>query len=209
MKSRLDDQLELLNGKMIEMGSMCEEIIALIAKALTTGNMTLTNKISNLENNIDHLEREIESLCIRLILKQQPVAGDLRQISAALKMITDMERIGDQASDIADFIRYIDGNKYIYSMAEEAVRMVSESVEAFVKRDVELAKTAIKHDDIIDGYFVKVKSEIIGLIEQKAGDGEYLLDLLMAAKYFERIGDHAVNIAEWVMFSVTGVRKGE
>ncbi|MDD6278747.1 MAG: phosphate signaling complex protein PhoU [Ruminococcus sp.] len=214
MRNRFDSQLETLNNKMIEMGSMCEEIIALVAKALSTGDPTYSERISSLENDIDHMERDIESLCLRLLLQQQPVAKDLRQISAALKMITDMERIGDQAADISEFIRYLDERakddcKYIYLMAEASIKMVSDSVEAFVKKDLSLARSAIAYDDIIDDYFRKVKAAIIGLIEQKSGSGEYLLDLLMVGKYFERIGDHAVNIAEWVVFSVTGVHKGD
>ncbi|MGN0575440.1 MAG: phosphate signaling complex protein PhoU [Ruminococcus sp.] len=214
MRNRFDSQLELLNRKMIEMGSMCEEIIALVAKSLTTGDISFSEKISSLENDIDHMERDIESLCLRLLLQQQPVAKDLRQISAALKMITDMERIGDQAEDISEFIRYLDNKpredcKYIYYMAEAAIKMVSESIDAYVRKDISLAKEAIAYDDIIDDYFNKVKASVIRLISEKSGDGEYLLDLLMIGKYFERIGDHAVNIAEWVEFSVTGVHKGD
>lgn len=214
MRNRFDNQLELLNHKMIEMGSMCEEIIAVVTKSLVDGDPMLSRKVHVLENDIDHLERDIESLCLRLLLQQQPVAGDLRQISAVLKMITDMERIGDNAEDISEFVKYLgkkakDDCKYIYFMAETAIKMVSESVEAYVKRDIQLAKSAIARDDIIDDYFIKTKKTIISLIEQKSGDGEYLLDLLMSAKYFERIGDHAVNIAEWVEFAVTGTHKGD
>lgn len=214
MRNRFDSQLELLNTEMIEMGSMCEEIIAIVAKALTTGDIILTEKVRTLENSIDHMERDIESLCLRLLLQQQPVASDLRQISAALKMITDMERIGDQALDISEFIRYLKGNpqddcKYIYLMADAAIRMVSDSIEAFVQKDLELAKKAMDYDRVVDDYFNKVRDSIIDLIETKSDDGEYLLDLLMIGKYFERIGDHAVNIAEWVKFSVTGIHKGD
>lgn len=211
MRNRFDSQLETLNTKMIEMGSMCEEIIAIAAKALTTGDLTLIKRVAALENDIDHIERDIESLCLRLLLQQQPVARDLRQISAALKMITDMERIGDQSLDITEFIRYLDGKpkedcKYIYLMADAAIRMVTDSIEAYVKKDLELARKAMDYDNVVDDYFNKVRSTIICLIETRANDGEYLLDLLMIGKYFERIGDHAVNIAEWVEFSVTGRR---
>ena len=214
MRNRFDNQLELLNHKMIEMGSMCEEIIAVTAKALKTGDEKLAKRVPLLENDIDHMERDIESLCLRLLLQQQPVARDLRQISGALKMITDMERIGDQSEDISEFIKYLgdkakDDCQYIYLMAESAIKMVSDSVEAYVKKDIALAKSAIEYDDVIDDYFIKTKKTIINLIEQKSNDGEYLLDLLMVAKYFERIGDHAVNIAEWVEFSVAGVHKGD
>lgn len=214
MRNRFESQLEMLNTKMIEMGSMCEEIIAIVAKALTTSDLTLIKRVNTLENDIDHMERDIESLCLRLLLQQQPVAKDLRQISAALKMITDMERIGDQALDISEFIRYLDNKpiedcKYIYLMADAAIRMVSDSIEAYVKRDLDLAKKAMDYDNVVDDYFNKARCTIIGLIETRSSDGEYLLDLLMIGKYFERIGDHAVNIAEWVEFSVTGVHKGD
>lgn len=214
MQNRFESQLDTLNTKMIEMGSMCEEIIALVTKSLTDNDLTLVKKVKALEDDIDHMERDIESLCFRLLLKQQPVAKDLRQISATLKMVTDMERIGDQALDISEFIKYLDGKskddcQYIHLMAESTIRMVSDSVEAYVKGDVALAKSAMAYDDVIDDYFNKAKSTIVNLIAIKPNDGEYLLDLLMVGKYFERIGDHAVNIAEWVEFSVTGIYKGD
>ena len=158
--------------------------------------------------------RDIESMCLKLLLQQQPVARDLRQISAALKMITDMERIGDQAADIAEIITFLKGRscencEAIGEMGRATIRMVTESVDAFVKRDTALAEGVIRYDDVVDDYFLKVKSALITLIAQNPDDGEYALDLLMIAKYFERIGDHATNIAEWVLFSVTGVHKGE
>ena len=158
------------------------------------------------------MERTIESLCLKLLLQQQPVARDLRQISAALKMITDMERIGDQASDIAEIIGFLNGRigtdaQYICQMAVAAMRMVTESVEAYVKRDVAMAEATIQHDDVVDDLFLKVKESLIQMISANPKDGEYALDLLMIAKYFERIGDHATNIAEWVVFSVTGVHE--
>lgn len=214
MRNRFLSQLELLNTRMIEMGSMCEEIIAIVAKALTTNDLSLIEKVSTLENHIDHMEHDIESLCFRLLLRQQPVASDLRQISAALKMITDMERIGDQALDISECIQYLDGKPkddcaYIYLMAEAAIKMVSDSIEAFVKKDLALAKQAMDYDDVVDDYFNQVRATMIRLIETGAENGAYLLDLLMIGKYFERIGDHAVNIAEWVEFSVTGIHKGD
>ena len=167
-----------------------------------------------LEAEINQKERDIESLCLKMLLQQQPVARDLRQISAALKMITDLERIGDQASDIAEIITFIDKKagvdcEPICLMAEATIRMVTESVDAFVKRDVGIAQQAIAHDDTVDDYFLKVKRSLINMIAQRPADGEHALDLLMIAKYFERIGDHAVNIAEWVIFSVTGVHKGQ
>lgn len=159
---------------------------------------------------LNKMERDIETLCLKLLLRQQPVAGDLRQISAALKMITDMERIGDQAEDIAEIIAFLNGRSGaecgdIDKMAKAATKMVTNSIEAFVKRDVELAKEVIAQDDIVDDYFNRVKQDLIERISSDPSDGEFALDLLMIAKYFERIGDHATNIAEWVMFSVTGV----
>ena len=199
MRSRFDEQLALLNRELIEMGALCEEVIALSAQALTEGNAELAARVAPLDQEIDRKEREIESLCLKLLLQQQPVAKDLRQISAALKMITDMERIGDQAED----------NDLLREMAKAAIRMVTESVDAYVKCDTMLAEQVIAEDDTVDGYFTQVKERLIGKIAQDPADGEYALDLLMIAKYFERIGDHATNIAEWVIFSVTGVHKGE
>ena len=214
MRSRFDEQLALLNRQLIEMGAMCEEVIALAAKALTSGDGALASRVAALDTEIDHLERDIESLCLKLLLQQQPVARDLRQISAALKMITDMERIGDQAEDIAEIIEFMDGRSvaecaYIGEMARAAIKMVTESIDAYVRHDIGLAESVIDYDDVVDDYFVKVRSALIGLIAAHPADGEYAIDLLMIAKYFERIGDHATNIAEWAVFSVTGVHKSE
>ncbi len=196
------------------MGALCEEAIADAAKALMTADEKTAAKVEPLEAEINQKERDIESLCLKMLLQQQPVARDLRQISAALKMITDLERIGDQASDIAEIITFIDKKagvdcEPICLMAEATIRMVTESIDAFVKRDVGIAQQAIEHDDTADDYFLKVKRSLINMIAQRPADGEHALDLLMIAKYFERIGDHAVNIAEWVIFSVTGVHKGQ
>ena len=214
MRTRLDEQLERLNRELIEMGALCEEAIGAAAQALTQGDDTLAKRATAAENEIDRQERDIESLCLRLLLQQQPVARDLRQISAALKMITDMERIGDQASDIAEIIPYLDGRTgsectSIADMADATIRMVTESVEAFVRRDVDAAMAAVAHDDVVDRLFGQVRASLIGLIARSPRDGAYALDLLMIAKYFERIGDHATNIAEWVVFSVTGVHPGD
>lgn len=214
MRSRFDEQLATLNKELIEMGALCEEAIADAAKALTTADEKTAAKVEPLEAEINQKERDIESLCLKMLLQQQPVARDLRQISAALKMITDIERIGDQASDIAEIITFIDKKagvdcEPICLMAEATIRMVTESIDAFVKRDVGIAQQAIAHDDTVDDYFLKVKRSLINMIAQRPADGEHALDLLMIAKYFERIGDHAVNIAEWVIFSVTGVHKGQ
>ena len=204
MRSRFDEQLALLNRELIEMGALCEEVIALSAQALTEGNAELAARVAPLDQEIDRKEREIESLCLKLLLQQQPVAKDLRQISAALKMITDMERIGDQAEDIAEIITFLGGRGAENSnlppeMARPTIKMVTESVDAYVKHDTALADQVIAEDDTVDDYFARVKKD--------PDDGEFALDLLMIAKYFERIGDHATNIAEWVIFSVTGEHK--
>ena len=208
MRSRFDQQLSLLNRALIEMGALCEEVIALAAKAVLTGDGTLAEKVAPLDREIDQKEREIESQCLKL--QQQPVARDLRQISAALKMITDMERIGDQAEDIAEIVRTVQGHgpetmDIVRKMATATIQMVTESIEAFVKPDIMLAKKVVSDDDTVDACFDQVKSALITRIAADPTDGEYAVDLLMIAKYFERIGDHATNIAEWVIFSVTGV----
>ena len=212
MRSRFDEQLYELNRELIEMGAMCEEAIASAAKALSTGNMELAAKVRANGAAIDQMERDIEGRCMKLLLHQQPVARDLRQISAALKMITDMERIGDQAEDIAEIITFLNGRtmngiEHIEDMARETIKMVTESVDAFVKKDVVLAEQVIAHDDVVDTLFSEVKCAIIKLIAETPVDGEFALDLLMISKYFERIGDHATNIAEWVIYSVTGTHK--
>ena len=209
MRSRFDEQLAILNRELIEMGALCEEAIALAAKALTDKDKTMAAKVAAMDAEIDPKERNIESMCLKLLLQQQPVARDLRQISAALKMITDMERIGDQAEDISEIVitldgRYAENSALLKGMAESAIQMVTESVDAYVKRDTALAQQVIKMDDIVDDYFDQVKAELISKIAGEPADGEYALDLLMIAKYLERIGDHAVNIAEWVICSVTG-----
>ena len=209
MRSRFDQQLALLNRALIEMGALCEEVIALAAKALLTGDVSLAEKVAPLDREIDQKERSIESQCLKLLLQQQPVARDLRQISAALKMITDMERIGGQAEDTAEIV--CTGPRHgpetmdiVRKMATSAIQMVTESIEAFVKSDIMLARKVVSDDDIVDGCFDQVKKALIARIAADPGDGEYAVDLLMIAKYFERIGDHATNIAEWVIFSVTG-----
>ena len=212
MRNRFDEQLFELNREIIEMGAMCEEAIASAAKALTTGDVELAGRIKADSSAIDHMEREIERLCMKLLLHQQPVAKDLRLISAALKMITDMERIGDQAEDIAEIVTFLNGHTMeemaiIEDMARETIEMVTSSVDAFVKKDVTLAEKVIAQDEIVDNYFSRVKNNIITLISENHADGEFALDLLMISKYFERIGDHATNIAEWVIYSITGTHK--
>ena len=212
MRNRFDEQLFELNREIIEMGAMCEEAIASAVKALTTGDMELAGRVKTNSSAIDQMERDIEGRCMKLLLHQQPVARDLRLISAALKMITDMERIGDQAEDIAEIVTFLNGRtmegmELIEEMARETIEMVTASVDAFVKKDVELAQKVINKDDIVDDYFSRVKCGIISLITENHADGEFALDLLMISKYFERIGDHATNIAEWVIYSVTGTHK--
>ena len=207
MRSRFDEQLKLLNRKMTEMGGECESIIAAAGKALLQGSAEDARRAQEQGHRIDQLEREIESICLKLLLQQQPVARDLRVISAALKMITDMERIGDQAEDIAEIITTLGGRtgaecRDIRVMAEATIKMVTDSVDAYVRQDLSLARAVIEYDDVVD-------EALIAMIAQNTADGEYALDLLMIAKYFERIGDHAVNIAEWVEFSVTGEHKSD
>ena len=212
MRNRFDEQLFELNREIIEMGAMCEDAIATAAKALTGGDIELAGRVKENGSSIDQMERDIEGRCMKLLLHQQPVAKDLRLISAALKMITDMERIGDQAEDIAEIVTFLNGHtmkgmELIEEMAHETIEMVTASVDAFVKKDVTLAQRVIDQDDIVDDYFSDVKSGIISLIAENHADGEFALDLLMIAKYLERIGDHATNIAEWVIYAVTGMHK--
>ncbi|MDI9539991.1 MAG: phosphate signaling complex protein PhoU [Bacillota bacterium] len=211
MRNRFDEQLNLLRKKMIEMGAECENMITLATTALFEGDIEKAKTAKREGLIIDELEREIESICLKLLLQQQPVAKDLRVISAALKMITDMERIGDQAEDVAGIVatlggRIVDECIYISIMAEATIKMVTESIDAYVNEDVELAREVLKHDDLVDEAFIRAKDTLIKLIAENVDDGEYALDLLMIAKYFERIGDHATNIAEWVIFAVEGVR---
>ena len=212
MRRRFDEELQLLNKKLIEMGAQCEEVIRLAAAALTDGRTEQVQKVKPMDAEIDRMERDIESLCLKLLLQQQPVARDLRQISAALKMITDMERIGDQAQDIAEIVTFLRGrtaehDDILCQMARATISMVTESVDAFVKHDTIKAEAVLAADDTVDAYFRQVKQALISRIAADPADGEYALDLLMIAKYFERIGDHATNIAEWVIFSITGQHK--
>lgn len=213
MRSKFDEQLELLHRELITMGAMCENAIAMSAKALTEGDLPLAEKVPEITSEIDRKERDIEAMCMRLLLQQQPVAADLRVISSALKMVTDMERIGDNSGDIAEIITMANisassDTLNIKAMAAAVIRMVTDSIDAFVKRDIALAKQVIDYDDVVDGHFNEVKKLLIELLGKSGTNGEYALDLLMIAKYFERIGDHAVNIAQWVLFSITGKKSG-
>ena len=199
MRSGFDKQLTELNREMISMGSLCENAIAMSAKALLDGDAALAKKVSELSAQIERKERDIESMCLKLLLQQQPVAKDLRIISSALKMVTDMERIGHQSSDIAEIISLANisaggDTRYIHDMALSVIKMVTDSIDAFVKKDAATAKSVILYDDVVDDYFDKIKLALIELFSKPGTDGEQTLDLLMIAKYFERIGDHALNI---------------
>lgn len=211
MRKTFDQQLEQLNQEMIQMGAACEEVIATACKSLIEKDLELAKKTFETDSEIDHMERDIESLCLKLLLQQQPVARDLRQISSALKMISDMERIGDQASDIAEIVisladqEYIKSLDHISAMAEATIAMVRHCVDAYVKKDLELARQTIADDDQVDELFVTIESELIRLIAANPSCGQQALDFLMIAKYLERIGDHATNVAEWVEFSILGI----
>lgn len=210
MRNRFDRQLCQLNDELIEMGGMIEKAIEETIKALVTQDVELADKVIKMDDDIDGQEREIENLCLKLLLQQQPVARDLRQISSALKMITDMERIGDHATDIAEITielheqPYIKKLDHIQQMAKETMVMLVESIEAFVNKDIDKARKVIARDDVVDDLFVSVKKELIDMIHEDVDYGAQAADLLMVAKYMERIGDHATNISEWVIFSITG-----
>ena len=202
-----------MRNRLIEMGSMIEKSIETAIKALVNQDVDLARHAIEADEEIDRQERIIEDLCLKLLLQQQPVAKDLRLISSALKMITDMERIGDHASDISEITialadqPYIKKLEHIQQMAKETMIMLVGSIEAFVDKDLEKANEVIKRDDVVDDLFDKVKKELIQMIHENADKGEQAADLLMVAKYMERIGDHATNISEWVIFSITGEHK--
>ena len=209
MRNKFDSQLEKLNLELITMGALCEDAISASVKAMLDGDDALCDKVFAADAEIDQKERDIEAICMKLLLQQQPVARDLRVISSALKMISDMERIGDQASDIAEITKFIKNSSvqsrvHISDMAEAATKMVTDSVESFVKKDLSLARKVMEYDDKVDNLFGLVKDELVRLIAEDRENGEFCIDLLMIAKYLERIGDHAVNIAEWVEYSITG-----
>ena len=208
MRSHFDEQLALLNKELIEMGALCEEVIELASRALAEGNKSLAVQIAPIDAQIDQKERTIESMCLRLLLQQQPVAKDLRVISAAMKMVTDMERIGDHAADISEMTilmsktKYIPNLEHINRMASETVQMLIRSIEAYVEKDMKKAVDVITSDDVVDDLFDKNKAELIEQIQREPQSAESAADMLMVAKYFERIGDHATNIAEWVIFAL-------
>lgn len=214
MRNRFDQQLEQLHLELIEMGSLCEQVIAKSCKLVKKGDQSLVKEIHKQDEQIDQKERDIENLCLKLLLQQQPVAKDLRKISAALKMITDMERIGDQASDIAEIIEtsnlVIPGDKIrLTQMAEATIHMVTESIDAYVKQDLDIATAVIGYDDNVDQMFEEIREELLEQMSEKELSKANCLDMLMIAKYYERIGDHATNIAEWVEFSITGIHRSD
>jgi len=214
MRKRFDFQLEELCNQLIGMGALIERAIASAMSALIDGDADRARQAIAFDQEVDEKEKEIESLCLKLLMQQQPVAKDLRLISAALKMITDMERIGDQAADISEIAitMALPGKKqlpHIQAMAEATIKMVTDSIDAFVKSDLELARSVVEYDDVVDDYFISLRKELIRLIRQEPDKGEMVVDLLMVVKYLERIGDHATNIAEWVIFSITGTHRSE
>ena len=214
MRNRFDEQLHALNHELLEMGSLIERAIRSATDALIRQDGEAALQALSADKEVDQAERDIEALCLKLLLQQQPVARDLRLISSVLKMITDMERIGDQASDIAELVIYLSSEPYIKElthlpqMAEHAIRMVTGALDAYVRKDVSMAQDVIGMDDAVDTLFVTVKDELIALIRNDASAGSQAIDLLMIAKYYERIGDHAQNIAEWVEYALTGKHKG-
>lgn len=209
MRMRFDQQLEELNLELIKMGALCERAIRRAVDQLLNEKETEHQTVERMEEEINHKERDIENLCMKLLLQQQPVAKDLRMISSALKMISDMERIGDQAQDIADMAKFVKVQEIAHKMnigkmAEATIKMVTESIDSFVKKDLDSAAAVVKYDDVVDDLFLKVKADLPQLMEKDPQNAEYYIDLIMVAKYFERIGDHAENIAQWVEYSVTG-----
>lgn len=212
MRERFNKQLLQLNTELISMGALCEEVISAAAKYLIDNDTALKEQVFKSDSQIDQKERDIENLCMKLLLQQQPVASDLRMISSALKMISDMERIGDQAADITEIACFVSQNNisgkiHIADMARATIKMVTDSVDSFVNRNIETAYEVIRCDDIVDNLFLTIKQELIQGFRNDSDDAETLIDLLMIAKYFERIGDHAENIAEWVIYSITGAHK--
>ena len=214
MRDRFTQQMEKLHVELIEMGALCEQAISRAYQVLMEEDPQAAQELRKKDAAIDEKEKDIERLCLKLLLQQQPVAKDLRRISAALKMITDMERIGDQASDIAEIVQTTHlkapgENIRLKDMAQITQRMVSKSVDAYVKQDLGIARQVIREDDLVDHLFEEVKNELVCALKDGTSSGEQSLDYLMIAKYYERIGDHATNIAEWVEFSITGQHEGE
>ena len=215
MRSRFDQQLALLNEELTEMGALCEQVIDLASRALQNGDVATAKKVAPLDEEIDQMERDVESRCLKLLLQQQPVARDLRTITAAMKMVTDMERIGDHAADISELTVAMAGTPYklrgdnIKRMAAETIVMLVDAVDSYVTKDMAKARAVIDHDDVVDDLFLKVKADLIQVIRENPEYGEYAADLLMVNKYLERIGDHATNLAEWVIFALDNKGEGE
>ena len=215
MRNRFDKELASLHDLLIEMGTLSQQAIESAKDALLEQDVEKAARTQEFEREVDEREKEVERRCLKLLLQQQPVASDLRIISTALKIITDLERIADQACDIAELATYMAGQKYIKKlvdiplMADAAIKMVKESIDAFVARDIDLAQRVIACDDTVDSLFDQVKNDLITLIREDSANGEQAMDLLMVGKYLERIGDHATNVAEWVVFSITGQHKNE
>lgn len=213
MRNRFDEQLKVLNDNLVDFGSMVEMAIESAINALVNKDIELAKKIIDANDEVDRFEKDIENQCLKLLLQQQPVARDLRLISSVLKMITDMERIGHHAADISEITiimadtSYIKKLEHIQKMGKETMVMLVKSIEAFVNKDIEEAETVINHDDIVDDLFAKVKDELVNIIHDDVNAGEQAANLLLVAKYLEKIGDHAVNISEWVIFSITGQHK--
>ncbi len=218
MRNRFDQQLALLNMELVTMGALCEEALVYAIRALFQKEEGMIARTLEADAQIDQKEKDIETICMKLLLQQQPVARDLRVISSALKMISDMERIGDQAADIAEIVKYLDRRdipapEHLHQMSDFAAKMVTDAINSFVNKDLDLARKVICDDDVVDDFFEQVKKDLIEAISkgQWTGEmgGQFYLDLLMIAKYIERIGDHATNIAEWVVFSITGAHPEE
>lgn len=212
MRNKFDMQLDHMNEMLIEMGELCGKAIGNATKAVEKKDLDMARIVIREDEEIDQLEKDIERLCLKLLLQQQPVAKDLRQISATLKMITDMERIGDQASDIAEIlisgqIKEMKAHGYLVDMASQTSEMVKQSVQAFAEKDLELTRQVILADNEVDSLFDRIKEALISLLAKEQNKGGEAIDMLMIAKYLERIGDHATNIAEWVEFSITGVHR--
>ncbi len=213
MRNRFDEQLSILKTELIRMGALCEEGISLATKAIEQ-NGDSAKRVNAIEREIDRREREIESLCMRLLLLEHPVASDLRSVSSALKMISDMERIGDQAADIAEITPHFQGKDLpqtamLTDMARACIKMLTDSIDAFANNNLEMARAVFDYDDVVDDLFIKVKDSLTKMICDDCNNAGIALDLLMVAKYFERIGDHAVNVAEWVEYSITGEHSNE
>lgn len=211
MRNNFDSQLEQLNTELTLMGALCEDAISFAITALLENDNAMAKKVIAVDSEIDARERDIETMCMKLLLRQQPIARDLRTVSSALKMISDMERIGDQAADIAEIIQFLPDSElkqklHLRDMAYAVITMVTESVDSFVKKDLAIAEKVIADDDQVDELFTEIKGELIALLSSGGlkSDGEFFVDILMIAKYLERIGDHATNIAEWVVYSITG-----